>query len=239
MALRTKNVMIGRTYTFFLDNGNLPESWYHYQIVSTGLSEDMYPLVTLKKIGERVQQRNFRVVDGSSHMFSSDLISTILGKKNNPEKASMKFFQEQILGGLEGSHNIFLKKYPPEVVGDPEELPSWEILPGSENYLTKLAILELRDKLRWARYKFTPGNFVDILVSPTKFGVLEIKGTRDSIWVEPVGLYSNDDCNMQSPLNGTFHYPQTKFEGDTKASALNRALRKFEAKSFIGPELKG
>lgn len=235
MASKVKNTMLGRTYTFFLNCRDLSSAWYLYQIDSTGISESFFPMMTLKKIGEKTGPRDFQVRDGKkrTNMFSSDIIATILGSRDKIEKTSVEFFRKQIVGGLEGSYNPYLKKYPPDIE-DPkdQEMPSWEIVPGSENYLTKLIIIELRDKLRWNRYRFFPGNYIDILVSPTKFGVLEIMGDREHIWLEPRGLYSNLDPNMTNPLKGTFMYPQNKFEGENKASDLNRAIRKTEWRSF-------
>lgn len=234
MAVKTKNTMIGRIYPFFLDCRNLSSTWYLYQVVSPGISEDMCPMITLKKIGERVGPKNFQTKENSkrTNMFSSDIISTILGKREMIEKTAPEFLRKQIIEGIDGSYNPFLKKYPPEISMKEQEMPAWEIVPGSDNYLTKLVVIELRDKLRWNRYRFSPGNYIDLLISPTKFGVLEIMGTKESIWLEPRGIYLLDDPNLTNPLQGTFNYPQEKFEGESKASTLNRVLRKLEWKSF-------
>lgn len=231
MAIRAKSVMLGKYYPFFLNSRDL-STWYLYRISSTGMSDGFYPMVSLLKVGEKTGPKDFQVRDiNKSGMCSVDIISTIIGKKDSNDEA-IKFFREQIIEGIEGSHNQQLKKFDPEVVQGKFEFPSWEIDPYSDNYLTKLVIIELRDKLRWSKFKFYPGNFIDILVSPTQFGVLEIMGDKDSIWLEPRGLYFNSDPGMSEKLGGEFNYPKEKFTGESKASAMNRALRKAEWKSF-------
>ena len=240
MATRTKNIMLGRYYPFFLNNKDL-STWYLYRIFSPCASEVDYPMVSLTKVGERTGQRDFQVrekeVGPDCKMMSSDLISTILGKEG-PVENYTDFFQNQVVNGIEGSHNPSLKKFPPDVITKKGDMPAWEIMPGTENYLTKLAIIELRDKLRWSRYKFIPGNFIDLMVTPSKFGVLEIMGDKNEIWLEPRGLYSNSDPNRLTRIDKPFQYPTEKFSGDSKASAMNRALRKFEWKSFSASEIK-
>lgn len=241
MATRTKNIMMGRYYTFFLNNKDL-STWYLYRIFSPCASEVDYPMVSLTKVGERTGQRDFQVKEKDSkkgcNMKSKDLISTILGKETTASTDYTGFFQNQVVNGIEGSHNPTLKKFPPEIIMEGDNMPAWEIMPGTENYLTKLAIIELRDKLRWSRYKFIPGNFIDLMVTPSKFGILEIMGDKDEIWLEPRGLYSNTDPNRLTKIDKPFQYPTEKFSGDSKASAMNRALRKFEWKSFSASEIK-
>ena len=237
MATRTKNIMMGRYYTFFLNNKDL-STWYLYRVFSPCASDVDYPMVSLTKVGERTGPRDFQVKDKKGcTMKSSDLISTILGKEGSVGDYT-DFIQNQIINGIEGSHNPTLKKFPPDIITEKEQMPAWEIMPGTENYLTKLAIIELRDKLRWSRYKFIPGNFIDLMITPSKFGLLEIMGDKNEMWLEPRGVFSNSDPNMVNRIDKPFLYPTEKFSGDSKASAMNRALRKFEWKSFSASEIK-
>ena len=237
MAGKAKNTMIGRYYTFFLGNKDFSKSWYLYQVASTGLSEDwMYPMVTLAKVGERTGQKDFSASKES--MMGSDIISTIIGNRDGIENVAPGFIEKQIFNGIEGSYSPILKKYPPEVHSRGLELPSWEIVAGTENYATKLVIIELRDKLRWKRYKFIPGNFIDLIITPTKFGLLEIKGDKENLWLEPRGVYQMDDTNLRKGVNKEFAFPDGKFSGPTKESDMNRAIRRFEWRSFSNAEFK-
>ena len=49
---------------------------------------------------------------------------------------------------------------------------------------------------------------------------------------------SDQEIVKQIMNDNLFQYPTEKFSGDSKASAMNRALRKFEWKSFSASEIK-
>ena len=203
MATRTKNIMMGRYYTFFLNNKDL-STWYLYRIFSPCASDVDYPMVSLTKVGERTGTRDFQVKEKKgSAMKSCDLISTILGKEGSVEDY-IDFIQNQVINGIEGSHNPTLKKFPPDIIAEKGDMPAWEIMPGTENYLTKLTIIELRDKLRWSKYKFIPGNFIDLMITPSKFGLLEIMGDKNEMWLEPRGIFLNSDPNMMNKIDKPF-----------------------------------
>ena len=63
-------------------------------------------------------------------------------------------------------------------------------------------------------------------------------GDKNEMWLEPRGIFLNSDPNMMNKIDKSFLYPTERFSGDSKASAMNRALRKFEWKSFSASEIK-
>jgi hypothetical protein len=73
--------------------------------------------------------------------------------------------------------------------------------------------------------------------------LFEIKGDKDSIWLEPKGIYEYSDVELQNPLKIDLnvlagYYPSGKFSGEKRASEMNRALRQTEWRSFDNAEIK-
>lgn len=207
------NSMIGNQYPFFLNNSALKDSYYLYQILSPSLSPNCIPYISLTKISEKTKSEPY----GND----SDIISICLGTKKNIEKTAPEFIES------------LLKKEDPLVEGNNKKFPLVEMENG--NNLQKSIIIGLRDALRWKSYKFTPGHFVDILWTSKDFLVFEIKGDKETIWLEPVAAYRNTDVNLETPLFvdwSRVDYPKDKFIGVTKASDLNRIIKRIEWNSF-------
>lgn len=211
------NSMIGNVYPFFLSNLTPNDSYYLYRIYSPKLSDNYIPYISLEKISEKVKNEPY------GH--GSDIFSILLGKKKIESK-SLNYLEE------------LLKKENPVIKGNELEFPFIEMENG--NNLQKSIIIGLRDSIRWKLYKFTTGRFIDVLWTPSKFVLFEIKGDKkdnpETIWIEPVGIYSNDDVNLENPIESinleSIDYPRMTWSGKNKASDLNRILKKLEWESF-------
>lgn len=210
------NSMIGEVYPFFLNNQSPSDSYYLYRIFSPKLSKDCIPYISLEKISEKTKNEPY------GH--GSDILSICTGSKKNIESKGIEYLNEYIL-----------KKECPVIEKNGQEFPLIEMENG--NGIQKSIIIGLRDSLRWKSYKFVSGRFVDILWTPKQFILFEIKEDKknDSIWMEPVGVYNNIDANLTNPLNvdlSKIDYPKTCWSGKTKASELNRVIKKLEWESF-------
>lgn len=216
------NSMIGNYYPFFLSNFNLSDSYYLYRIFSPSLSPDLIPYLSLEKISEKTKTE--------PHERGLDIISVCLGKKASGNKAK-EFIAE-----------LVKKEGPTSVEENGTNFPLLEML--SSNILQKTLIINLRDALRWKIYKFTPDRYVDVLWTPSKFVVFKIKEdsqNKEAIYLEPVGVYNNMDVNLSNPLNidlKNIDCPKDRFTGKSKASDLNRLLKRLEWSSFERKELK-
>lgn len=209
------NSMIGNVYPFYLSNQTLQDSYYLYRIYSPKLSPNCIPYFSLEKISEKTKNEPY------GH--GSDVISVLTGKKKIEGK-SVKFLIEN-----------YLKKENPVIDKNGLEFPLIEMENG--NNLQKSVIIGLRDSIRWKFYKFNEGRFVDVLWTPSQFILFTVKedSTKDSIWLEPVGVYNNMDVNMENPIEvdlSKIDYTKTIFSGKNKASDLNRVLKKMEWESF-------
>lgn len=227
------NTMIGNVYPFFLNNQAL-KTYYLYQIVSPGALSDYTPLLTFQKICERTGDKDFSAVERKDYcMYGADIIATLLKSRKNIKAEAVKYLSEQILARGDGS-------WQPTLYENDVNFPVFEM--DWNNSVAKALIIGLRDALRWQQYRFAPGNKIDLLLTPTKFGVFEIKGDKEAIWLEPVGVFHNSDVEMKNPIAGVnmqeLDWPKGKYVGATRASALNRVLRQTEWKSFDNAEIK-
>ena len=215
------NSLIGNCYPFFLSNYNLSDSSYYlYRIISPSLSPDCIPYISLEKVSEKTKNE--------PHEKGVDIISVCVGKKVNGSKAGE--FVQSLLKREEVSN----------VVENNTKFPLIEMI--NSNSPQKILIVGLRDILRWKIYRFLPGRFIDVLWTPTKFVVFKIIAVdQEAIGIEPVAVYNNNDVTLSNPLNvdlTKIDYPKEKFSGKSKASDLNRTLKRIEWGSFERRELK-
>lgn len=227
--MKKQKTLIGNQFPFYLDNSNLGNSYYHYQVVSPSMLADYTPLFTLKKVGEKTEKYHYSA-DAKSWNHA-DIISTLLKSRKNIKTNSVNFV-EKLLSRKEGG--FFEKNLNNvNVYENDNNFPLVEL--DNLALATRTLVVDLRDMLRWRNYKFIPGNCIDILISPDKFLVAKIEGEGETIWLKPNAVYSTDDVNMKTPIEmdlSTLHYPKGKFEGKVRVSDLNRAIRAAEWKSF-------
>ena len=221
------NSMLGNIYPFYLGNSKFGENFYLYQITSPGLSESCIPYITLKKVGERSEDPKFQFLGKDS-----DIISICRGGGNNKsraeniEKDNYKFIM-----------NILKKDEPLVDKNGDDNFPLIEMENG--NNIQKSLIINIRDILRWKTYKFNPGNYIDILWTPDKFMLYKFSVSDDNKYLEmcPVGLYSNLDPGMTSPINlsDVVSAPRYRWqlENNTKKyNEINYTIKKLEWESF-------
>lgn len=224
------DTLIGKMYPFFLDNTSM-KSYYLYQVVTPGMLDDLTPLLTLQKISERTKPTEFSANERS--MNHCDILATLIHSRKGIAKRAIEFLENEVLGRPDDKRRITASFYE-----NGYDFPLFEL--DNLGNVTKAMIIGLRDNLRWNQYRFQPGSFVDILLTSTKFGVFEIKGDKDTIWLEPKNVYALQDVELQNPLPVSLpagYYPTGKFVGERKASDMNRALRQAEWRSFDNVEL--
>lgn len=206
--------MLGYQYPFFLNNSNLSDSYYLYQITTPGLNKDLIPYISLTKISEKTKSEPYGK--------DCDILSVCLGTKKGMPETGVKFLQD------------ILKKEETVVTANGKKFPLIDMVRG--NNLQKSLIIGLRDELRWKTYKFVPDRYVDLLWTSKDFIVLKICGDiKDSLWFEPVAAYRNTDVEMKNPITvdwSRINYPKEKFTGTSKASNINRTLKRLEWGSF-------
>ena len=213
--LNLTGTMIGYYFPFFLNNSRLSDSYYLYQITTPALNEDLIPYLSMVKISEKTKP------DQPSGK-GIDILSACLGNKKNMPETGIDFLSN------------LLKKEDTKVVGNSKEFPWITMVPG--NNLQKTMIIGLRDSLRWKNYKFFPDRYVDLLWTVKDYIVLKICGDqKGNLWFEHVGAYRNNDVNMENPIKvdwNRINYPREKFGGPSKASDINRTLKRLEWNSF-------
>lgn len=214
--LATSNYL-GRRYTFYLSNFGLPnDSFYHYQVYSPGTTDDLEPLFSLKKLGERMRPG----VQGFEQ--ERDLLSFILGSNEDEvlNKRSIEYIKN-----VTRMSDI-------SVVVNGTDFPGIQMTEGK--MAQKCLICGLRDSIRWKNYRFLPGRKIDVLWTSDEFVVFEFKGDDKLIWLEPVGVYKNTDYLMENPLPvnlKTIICDGLKWEKN-KMSEINQAIKRIEWNSF-------
>ncbi len=208
------NNFLGRKYTFFLSNYSLPnDSFFLYQVYSPGLTRDLDPVFSLKKLGERTKA-------GQSFDQGRDLLSYVLGSKENIDQKGIEW-----LKGVIRNDDIL-------VFNDGTKFPKISI--SQDRSAQKNIICSMRDTIRWKNYRFFEGRKVDILWTPNEFVVFEFKADKTYTWLEPVGVYKNSDYLMQNPLEvdlKTINCDSFKWEKG-KTSEINQLIRRIEWNSF-------
>ena len=212
--VRTNN-FLGREYTFYLSNYNLPnDSFYLYRLYSPGLiKETTTPLFSLEKIGERTKP-------GQGYDQDRDLLSYVMGGKEGIDQKGI----EWVKNAVRDENAVVLNggtKFP--------RLPLEFTRDNQKNL-----VCSLRDTIRWKYYRFFVGRKVDILWTPTEFVVFEFNGDDTNLWLEPRGVYKNNDYLMQNPL--PVDLKTIKCDGfrweKGKTSDINQTIRRIEWNSF-------
>lgn len=214
------NTLLNNIYPFFLENIKFGQAFYLYQVVSPKMTEDFTPLVSFKKVGERTR-KNDPSYNNEKGKFNDLDILTIL-TRSKARKNTTSYLNEDIINRDKDARKKEVKLYD---MGE-GEFPAYEL----SNLTTKATIVGIRDNLRWQFYKFQPGKLVDILLTPTEFGIFEIKGDGKELWLEQKAVYSTNDPGMINPLEyKTSSITNHKFRGN---SELNKAIRAREWKAF-------
>ena len=215
------NSLLNSVFPFYVDNSEKGD-YYLYKLVSPGLNAEMIPTMTLTKIGERVSGGNYSSTDKS--MWSSDLLSTIVGTRKGIEERGIELIEKLIEKDLG------------EVTGNGIEFPSIEM--SYTNNRQKLLIINLRDSLRWKAYKFTAGHYIDVLVSPSVFAHLLITEDGESLRLKVGGYYNTSDPERVNPLTkpvekkAMVELLSKKWEGAKRASEMNRDIKRAEWAAF-------
>lgn len=211
-----ENCMLGVGYPFFLNNSNLKDSYYYYEIYSPSVDEeDLVPYLSLVKTNEKT------ISEPWGH--GSDILAMCLGSK-----------KDITMNGTNLVNDILINR-DTEVVENGREFPLFKMTEGSD--LQKALIIGLRDALRWKSYRFQAGRQLDLLYTSTEYVVFDICGDDNEIWFEPKGVYKLDDVNQVNPLKvgdlTKLEYPKEHFERKSnKISEINRMLKVLEWKSF-------
>lgn len=232
--LRLYNTMIGRVFPFFLGNEGDLSTYYLYQLLSPGLTDTLAPLMTLKKVCEKTGKNDYSATQES--MNHGDVLATLVKSRSGLEKRALDYIYGNLLqrGGSGESGHVRAKFH-----RNGTDFPMWEL--EATNAIPKILITGMRSNLRYARYKFIPGNKIDILLSPTQFGVFKIEGSKDELWLTPEAVYLNTDIAMKNPLKidlAKVNYPTQHWTGKSKVSDLNRAVYGWDWKSFDSQILK-
>ena len=209
----TLNNFLGYQCPFFLGNKWFGEEYYQYQIYSPGLDEKLNPYFSLFKISEKTK-------NNTPNGQGSDIIASLLGTKRKITKTCSEYISDM------------MKKDEPVVVPKDSDFPWITMEPGG--LLQKSLIIGLRDSLRWKMYKFFPGRMIDVLWTEKEYVVFNINGSKEdeTLWLEPVAVYSLSDPEMRNPLPVKPIITKEKFTGPGKISDLNRYVKRAEWSSF-------
>ena len=206
-----KKSFFNKCYPFFLDNNDLGSAFYLYQVVSPALGRRNNPLISLKAVGEKTRQGDLDDLE------DLNLISTI-----KPGKNPIVYLSKDIINRDKNE-----RKRDVRLINMGEgKFPAWDY----NNLTTKTIILGLRESLRNKFYKLTPGKKVDVLLTYNKFGVFEIKGKGNDMWLELKGVYSINDPGMMEKENYTENeITKLRFNNITE---LSKAIKQREIKAL-------
>lgn len=209
--MNVTKTLIGNQYPFFLNNSRLSE-YYLYQVNTPGLSPAIIPYISMTKISEKT---------GSGFPWGndSDIISVAMGsKKPVAPDSAVKFIEGMI------------KESSPVIEKNGRKFPLIELT--GDLSMQKALILGLRQLVRKKLYKFTPGNYIDVLWTSKEFAVFKICGDEKEIWIEPQEVFRNTDVNFENPITidwDRFDYPTEKF---TNIQDFCRFIKRLEWSSF-------
>lgn len=208
------NNFLGRCYTFYLSNYDLPnDQFYHYQLYSPGTTENLEPLFSLKKLGERTKT-------GQGLDQGRDLLAVVVGGKENIDQKGLDW-----LKGAVRNDNL-------QIISDGTNFPKIQL--SNDRVAQRNIICSIRDYIRWRNYRFFVGRKVDILWTNDEFVVFEFKGDDKNVWLEPVAVYKNTDYLMKEPLPvdlKIINCEHLKWEKN-KITDINQAIRRIEWNSF-------
>lgn len=241
MTVYNVNNLLGNYYPFFLNNYDLTDLHYLYQVYSPGLSNELVPYFSLKKVSEKTRRGipcgdNLDILTVCTSDTTIEAISALINKDKDKSaknlsiktKVSPTAFLKEL---LKKEENLVV------IDGDYKCFPKIELKEdGGLNSLQKLLLINLRDTLRWKNYRFYPNRFLDVLWTKTEFVVFKICGDKDYMWLEPTAAYKNNDVMLTNPLDvdlSTIDCSSYKWEKSAiKASDLNRLIKKLEWLSF-------
>lgn len=212
------NSLIGDYFNFYLSNTDSDESrgrggCLTYQMISPGLAEDHTPLIGLY------------LVSSTGDEGSKNLLTFLV--KPRDRKAGMTMDEAKIY--LEE----MLNREDPEVQMYKDYLMPM-VKMKQDAGIQKSMIINLRDAIRWRRYRFQAGAWIDILWTGNRYAIFDIVGDDNEVWLEPRGLYNSSDPGRINNLGikTINNWPREKFSGKNKASDMNRAIKKFEWGAF-------
>lgn len=206
--------ILNKNFTFFMTNEFGVKNYYMYKLVSPALSPDFIPYCSLRKVSERTTA-------GTATGADIDLLQELRGDKER--KKTIENAQTYLERLLERDKPII------DQPKTENEIPYIEM----ENIQTvRNMIITLRDAVRWKKYRFQPGKFIDILWTQNTYLIAKIMGDEKEIWLEPVAIYRNDDPEMTNEIK-TQALPAKllkgqRFTGDKRASDLNREIKYLE-----------
>lgn len=211
---------LGNYYPFFLNNYNLTDQHYLYQIYSPGLSENLNPYISMIKVSEKTYYGTIGK--------ETDILKLCIDrpKKDEPKQTPLEYLE-----------NMFKDKGVSVVKGNNKAFPMIELIETKEHEsleIPKTLVINLRDTMRWKFYRFYQDRFVDILWTPKEFALFQIKLDDEFLYLEPKGLYDNRDVLMQDPIKlPNYRFHSYKWPKDSvKATDLNRFVRKLEWYAF-------
>lgn len=188
--------LIGRQIPFYLNNINLGEQYYLYQICSPSYNENLDPYVAITKISEKTTRPEAPVGK------DTDILAVCIGNRRIGKEKGVEFL------------NDLLKKENPNVVAaEADGAFPMIVLTGSN--LVKNLVISLRHANRVKNYRFWGGRYIDVLYTPTEFITLKICENKSQLWFEPAGVYRISDIGMRNPLPidlSSLEYDKTKFE---------------------------
>lgn len=207
--------ILNKNFTFFMTNDFGVKNYYMYQLVSPALSPDYIPYCSLRKISERI------AFEGTASGADIDLIQELRGDKDRRKTV------ENAVAYLE---KLMERDRP--IIDQPKTENEIPYLEMDSIQAVRSMIITLRDAVRWKKYRFQAGKFIDILWTQNTFLIAKIMGDDKEIWLEPVAIYRNDDPEMKNEVkNQALPEKLLKgqhFTGDKKASDLNREIKYLE-----------
>lgn len=217
--IRSLNNHLGNYYPFFLNNYNLTDQHYLYQLYSPGMNKDQNPYLSMLKISEKT----YYGVYGKE----TDILRVCIDKPKEGEtkQSSLEYLEDMFKSfGVEVKSGGN-KKFPMIEIKETPEHESLEI--------PRVLITNLRDSLRWKFYRFYQGRYVDILITPTEFALYQIVIDNENLNFEPRGIYENRDVMLSDPLDTNYKLQSYKWPKDSiKATDLNRFIKKLEWLAF-------
>lgn len=209
------NNMLGKMYPFFLGNYNFPDSYYLYQFSSPCLDEELNPMLSFEKIGERLKGKDANTFNSGNGI---DVLTACSGAGSELDYL-----------------NMITRRENTTIVENGKNFPNIEMVDNIN--IQKSIVVSMRDTIRWKYYKFFPGRKVDILWSPFEFVVFEFESDKDFMWLKPVGIYKTFDTELSKPLDynlESLDYPKDKWEksSNSRASEINKVIKKLEWNAF-------
>jgi hypothetical protein len=220
------NCMIGRYVPFFLTNGaNSIPQYYLYAIDSPGLSKNLYPYITLKKIGERTNPHSYPSSGGN------DILRLFVPEEEAGSRKRMDWCVVLVLFELFKKFNVTIEK-------NGRNFPLIEY--KGDTHIQKTLVTGLRSLLRFNNYKLSHGKVLDILWTADEYVVFDIKNyNKNVISLEPKAVYEITDVNRENPLNvdlSKFNYFEGRRiqleDGWKITKELDDEIKKLELYSF-------